>query len=56
MLQEMLPMPYGGIAEPDAVARLIAFLVSPDTTTITGQVVFVDGGADCVLRGDDVWP
>jgi NAD(P)-dependent dehydrogenase (short-subunit alcohol dehydrogenase family) len=55
LLEEMLPMPYGGVAEPDAVAHLLAFLVHPNTTTITGQVVFIDGGADCVLRGDDVW-
>ncbi|MBV9412428.1 MAG: SDR family oxidoreductase [Acidimicrobiia bacterium] len=56
MIQEVLPMPFGGVAEPEAVAHLLAFLVSPETSTITGQVVFIDGGADCVLRGDDVWP
>lgn len=56
MLEEMLPMPFGGVAEPDAVAHLLAFLVSAETTTITGQVIFIDGGADCVVRGDDVWP
>jgi enoyl-[acyl-carrier-protein] reductase (NADH) len=48
-------MPYGGVAEPDAVAHLLAFLVHPDTSTITGQVFFIDGGADCMLRGDDPW-
>ena len=56
MIQEILPMPFGGVAEPDAVARVLAFLVSAETTAITGQVFFIDGGADCVLRGDDVWP
>jgi len=55
MLTDSLPMPYGGVADPSAVAHILAFLVSPDTTTITGQIVFIDGGADCVLRGDDVW-
>jgi NAD(P)-dependent dehydrogenase (short-subunit alcohol dehydrogenase family) len=51
-----VPMPYGGYGEPESVARLIAFLVDAETTMITGQVVFVDGGADAVNRGDDIWP
>ena len=54
-LEEATPMPFGGVAEPEAVARLLAFLLSPDTSAVTGQIVFIDGGADCVLRGDDVW-
>ena len=32
-----------------------AFLAAPEAVRITGQVVFVDGGADTLLRGDDVW-
>jgi NAD(P)-dependent dehydrogenase (short-subunit alcohol dehydrogenase family) len=55
VLTETLPMPYGGVAEPEVAARLLAFLVSPDTASITGQIVFIDGGTDCILRGDDVW-
>jgi NAD(P)-dependent dehydrogenase (short-subunit alcohol dehydrogenase family) len=52
---EAVPMPYGSHAQPEHVAEVIAFLASPDTVRVTGQVVFVDGGADTVLRGDDVW-
>jgi NAD(P)-dependent dehydrogenase (short-subunit alcohol dehydrogenase family) len=55
LMDSAVPMPYGGYAQPAHVARLIAFLASGDTQRITGQVVFVDGGADTVLRGDDVW-
>lgn len=50
-----VPMPYGGHCDPSDVAELIAFLASPATMRITGQIVFVDGGADAVLRGDDLW-
>jgi NAD(P)-dependent dehydrogenase (short-subunit alcohol dehydrogenase family) len=55
LVDEAVPMPYGGHAHPADVAELIAFLAAPTTVRITGQVVFVDGGADTVLRGDDVW-
>ncbi len=55
LMEDAVPMPYGGHARPEHVAELIAFLAAPTTERITGQVVFVDGGADTVLRGDDVW-
>ena len=55
LMDAAVPMPYQGYAEPAHVARVIAFLASGDTFRITGQVVFVDGGADVALRGDDVW-
>jgi NAD(P)-dependent dehydrogenase (short-subunit alcohol dehydrogenase family) len=55
LVEEAVPMPYGGPAQPEHIASLIAFLASPDAVRITGQVVFIDGGADVVLRGDDVW-
>ena len=55
LIEEAVPMPYGGIAQPEDVAGLIAFLASPQCSHVCGQVVFVDGGADVVLRGDDVW-
>ena len=55
LMDAAVPMPYQGYCEPAHVARLIDFLASPDTQRITGQVVFIDGGADTVLRGDDIW-
>lgn len=50
-----VPMPLGGIAEPTAVARVLAFLSDANTEAVTGQVLFVDGGGDCVRRADDIW-
>lgn len=55
LMDEAVPMPYGGRARPEHVAEALAFLAAPGTARITGQVLFVDGGADAVLRGDDPW-
>ncbi len=52
---EMVPMPLNGIAEPIVVARLLAWLGSPENSHLCGQVVFVDGGSDVVIRGDSTW-
>jgi NAD(P)-dependent dehydrogenase (short-subunit alcohol dehydrogenase family) len=55
ILDEVVPMPMGGWLDPENVAELLAWLTSPVSVGVTGQVVFIDGGADAVLRGDDVW-
>ncbi len=54
-LEQMVPMPLNGFAEPIVVARLMAWLTSEENTHLCGQVVFVDGGSDVVIRGDRVW-
>jgi NAD(P)-dependent dehydrogenase (short-subunit alcohol dehydrogenase family) len=55
LLTAAIPMPLGGVAEPSAIAHVIDFLAAAETTAMTGQVLFVDGGGDCVLRGADIW-
>ena len=55
LLHAAMPMPLGGVADPSAMARLVAFLASPDLEAVTGQVLFADAGGECLSRGDDVW-
>ncbi|MEV7794282.1 SDR family oxidoreductase [Streptomyces sp. NPDC087512] len=55
LVEQSVPMPLHGHARPEQITPLIAWLTSPDNTHVTGQVVFADGGADAVLRGDGTW-
>ncbi|MGV8883436.1 MAG: SDR family oxidoreductase [Rhodoglobus sp.] len=50
-----VPMPLNGFAEAIVPARLLAWLVSEENTHLCGQVVFIDGGSDVVIRGDSTW-
>lgn len=54
-LLQMVPMPLNGIAEAGVVANLLAWLVSEENSHLCGQVIFVDGGSDAVIRGDSTW-
>ena len=45
-----IPMPLNGHLLPIDVARVLVWLASPENAHITGQTVFVDGGAEAILR------
>jgi NAD(P)-dependent dehydrogenase (short-subunit alcohol dehydrogenase family) len=50
-LRAAIPTPMGRWGEAQDIARLAAFLLSPDNSYMTGQVIFADGGAEAVRRG-----
>lgn len=52
---EQVPMPLNGIFEPRDVAYLLSWLTSEENAHLCGQVVFIDGGSDAVIRGDSTW-
>ena len=54
-LLQMVPMPLNGIFQPRDVGYLLAWLTSEENAHLCGQVVFVDGGSDAVIRGDSTW-
>lgn len=55
LVDSSVPMPLGGHSEPIVIARLLAWLASEENTHVAGQTIYVDGGAEATLRGDDVW-
>ena len=54
-LLQVVPMPLNGVAEPTVVGELLSWLGSDANTHLCGQVIFVDGGSDVVIRGDSTW-
>jgi NAD(P)-dependent dehydrogenase (short-subunit alcohol dehydrogenase family) len=54
-LGEVYPIPAARPGRPEEVAGLLAYLLSPDAAFFCGSVIFMDGGSDAAVRGDD-WP
>ncbi len=49
------PVPVGGFGDAGQLADWMLFMLSDAADFLCGSVVFVDGGSDAYLRGDD-WP
>ncbi|WP_022872492.1 SDR family oxidoreductase [Nesterenkonia alba] len=47
--------PLNGLAQPKNLAHTFAWLTSPECTHVCGQILYVDGGAEVVTRGDRAW-
>lgn len=53
----VMPAPLNGAVKPEAVAEVLAFLVSEGNRSMAGQIIYVDGGFDSLDqgRGADLW-
>ena len=54
-LSALVPMPLNGFMEPETVASLLIWLTSVENTHVTGQTIYIDGGFERIVRGEDVW-
>lgn len=54
-LAKVVPMPLNGYIEPEEVAALIIWLASETNSHTTGQTIYIDGGSDAVIRGENIW-
>lgn len=50
-----MPAPYNGAQRPEDIADVLVFLVSGLNRSMTGQIIYVDGGFDSISRGEDIW-
>ncbi|WP_125099050.1 SDR family oxidoreductase [Leucobacter chromiireducens] len=55
LVDRSVPMPLNSHQPPESIANLLIWLTSEQNTHCCGQTIYCDGGADAVLRGDDVW-
>ncbi|POH59245.1 SDR family oxidoreductase [Arthrobacter glacialis] len=55
MVDDSMPMPLNYHSEAIVLARLLAWLTSVENTHTTGQTIYIDGGVDATLRGDNIW-
>lgn len=55
MVDASVPMPLNYHQGPESIGEVLIFLTSAANTHMAGQTIYVDGGADASLRGDDIW-
>lgn len=55
IMNEAVPMPLHGYADANVIAEALRWLISPANTHMTGQVIYVDGGAEAGLRDPSVF-
>lgn len=54
-LAAVVPMPLNGYMGPEVVADLLVWLTGVSNSHVTGQTIYIDGGSDATLRGDNIW-
>jgi NAD(P)-dependent dehydrogenase (short-subunit alcohol dehydrogenase family) len=50
-MARMVPLRGAYPGRPEEAAAILAWCVSPENSQMTGQVLFVDGGLECLARG-----
>lgn len=55
MMKRAVPSRLGAWIGPEVIADALVWLVRPENTHTTAQVLFIDGGAEAVVRGEDAY-
>ncbi|QIX26532.1 SDR family oxidoreductase [Nocardioides sp. JQ2195] len=55
MINKAVPSKFGGWMGPEVIADALVWLVRPENTHTTAQILFVDGGAEAVVRGEEAF-
>ncbi|WP_110206879.1 SDR family oxidoreductase [Nocardioides daejeonensis] len=55
IMDQAVPMPLNGYSEPEVIGNALLWLIAPENTHMTGQVIYVDGGAEVSLRPHDLF-
>ena len=54
-MDAMVPMPLNHYLKARQISYLLAWLTSEENTHTTGQTIYIDGGADALVRGENIW-
>jgi NAD(P)-dependent dehydrogenase (short-subunit alcohol dehydrogenase family) len=54
LINQSNPIAVSGYAQPGEIAELIDFLLGMENHYLVGQIIFIDGGSDAILRPDHV--
>ena len=55
MMSRAVPSKLGGWMGPEVVADALVWLIRPENTHMTAQMIFIDGGAESVVRGEEAF-
>lgn len=55
MMNRAVPSKLGGWMGPEVVAEALVWLIRPENTHTTAQMIFIDGGAEAVVRGEETF-
>ena len=51
-LRQISPIAVGNYAQADDIAELLCFLLGFENGYLLGQIIYIDGGADAIMRSD----
>ena len=54
-MEQMVPMRGAFPGRPEQMAAILAWCVGPENSLMTGQILSVDAGYECLTRGENSW-